>query len=279
MQLSKRSISIGEVLKFAINVSVKPKVNIRFPKDIDSQSSFEIKDTKLYKKTAFGKEVYTKEYYLTSYDTGEQNIPQFTIEYKYPGSVWKYIVTSKVKVEVESILKKVKIEADIKPIEPPVGMRLPYRRYLLLFIPAGAALFLVVFYIKRKREIFKKAKKGPSDLLTSYQRLKSFLISLRSDGAIEQSDLVRLAELTKKYLAHRLKLSSKSMTTEEFLSSIKAQRDFYDRHGESLGNFLRRSDMIKFANHMIDTQERVQTVLWAKKLLNEIQPLEERHDR
>jgi len=275
VKISKRTVRLSERLNLSISLSAEPDVEVEFPKEEGVLGNFEIKDSQTSQKQFLGKKIHTKIFTIASYDTGEQAIPQIIIRYRKPGGIWHQAVTNKIRLNVESVFKRSKIEADVKPIESQVSFGWPYKWHIIIGLTLLAFVAVLTLHLKKRWEIAEKAKKDVRADMVSYANLTTLLGRLKTDKGIGQSAIIDLAELIKQYLELRFKLSKSSMTTEEFLDSIKIQKPFYSKHGEPLSNFLRRSDMIKFAHYKIDPQEYIQSVSWARELVKEIRPSKE----
>ncbi|NQT95512.1 MAG: hypothetical protein HQ572_03590 [Candidatus Omnitrophica bacterium] len=273
-KISKSSVNIGEKLKYTISVYTKPNVLVRFS-DPEELGSFEVLSTDISERIIFGKKVTTALYYLVAYDTGEETMPKLSIQYRYPGSKWENIRPGRKKINVKSVFETAKIEADVKPIEGPIGLGWPYKWHMFIGISLIATVgFLVFIYIRWRKNMLERLRRGPPREIVVYQKLSSLISRLKAKGEVGSSDFVNLAELLKEYSELRLKLGKKSMTSEEFLNGVREKEPFYKKHGAFVSTFLRRSDLVKFANHKPSNEESAQALLEAGKLLTDLMPEE-----
>lgn len=268
---SKKSVSIGERLYYIITVYTRPGIEIEFPKTQDMLGSFEVKGSGIGERSAFGKTTITKWYRLTGYETGEQTIPGLTIRYRRKGRGWKDISSNKVTVTVRSVFERAKIGADIREIEPPISFGWAYRFHIM----AGSAILILILwaaliFIKKRNRRLKEISQGPPEDALIYDRLNNLILSLHNKKDMSKEDFINITQLTREYLEHRFKLPTREMTTEEFLSSIRAIKGVFEKYEEFLSNFLRTCDLMKFANYNPKAEEFNRYLLAVSELLDDI---------
>jgi hypothetical protein len=274
-RVDKRSIGIGDKIHYATTVYVGSDVEVEFPQTTDTIANFDVKGSGTEQKYLFGKKVLTKWLTLTSYVTGEQTIPGVAVKYRGQGQEYSQIISNSITINVESIFKKAKIESDIKDIEPPMSFAWVYKAHFFVGVFILAFMvYIIILLVRKRQEELERIRKGPPEELLAYNKLNSMLASSDNRDLVAE-DLINIAQLTKEYLISRYKFKKRQMTTEEFLTAIKEQKDLFGKYGESLSRFLRASDIIKFASQSPNATEHNQFLKGMKDLLNDIKPEEE----
>lgn len=268
---SRKNVSLGERFRYLTTVSTGADIEIEFPRIPDKLGNFEVRDGGLEQRLAFGKKIIIKWCRLTGYETGEQTIPGQVIRYRGQGGEWQETSSNKVTVTVQSIFERAKIGADIREIEPPVS----FGRAYLYHIMAGSVFLVFLIWtglilIKKREQRLKEIRQGPPEEVLIYDGLNNFILSLHNKKDITGEDFINTAQLTREYLERRFRLPTGGMTTEEFLSSIKAVKEIFEKYGESLDNLLRRCDLMKFANYHPGAEESNRYLSAVRELLDDI---------
>lgn len=268
----KKKIGIGEELRYRVSVYSDTATELEMPtfKEI---GNFQVKDSGITKRKAFGKKVVNAWYLLIIYETGEQIIPGINIRYKIDEGLWQDAKSQKINIFVQSIFERSKIEADIKPIEPPVGLIFPYRWHVvigsILFI--AGAYFILVLVRKRKKVLADRKGYATQNILFYNQLYKhAEIVSKNSD--IGRDDFIELADLVKKYLGSVLRIGNYEFTTEEFLNMVRGRKKLFDKYGEDLSLLLRVSDLAKFANHKPKPEELKEAASFIDNLIHDLTP-------
>jgi hypothetical protein len=178
-------------------------------------------------------------------------------------------------VYVQSVFERSKIEADIRPIEPPVGLRFPYTFHIIAGVTVLFAIFyLIIFFIRYRNNILEIRKRGPARNLQAYRQLSDKVAFLNAKTEYTVGDFIGLLDLIRKYLGLNFDMDYKKFTTEEFLYGISSHSGFYSQYGEELSFLLRASDMAKFANYIPDTEEYKRAFLFAQSTIRNVPPKE-----
>jgi hypothetical protein len=92
-----------------------------------------------------------------------------------------------------------------------------------------------------------------------------------SPTAAEELDafFVELSDIVRHYLEDRFELRSPELTTEEFLEQMSDSPDLTLEHQRLLRGFLRRADLVKFAQHVPSKEDIQDSVGAAERFLDE----------
>jgi hypothetical protein len=250
-----------------------PDVDIEFDVNSDSLGVFHLKDYSSSKRIAFGKKTVTGSYILRAYETGEHDIPQQKIRYMRKGMGWQDLLSNKVKVNVRSIFENTKIGSDIRPIKAPVSFVWVYKYYISsAFIVMAIVLAAGGLYIRKRQAELALLRKGPPKDVVLYSNLKGILSRISDVPA--QDEVIYISEITKQYIASRLGLGTGEMTTQEFINCTKGSESLPDEYKDPVYEFLKVSDLVKFANYKPSRQETDKYISFVQKLLNDMPPKE-----
>jgi len=141
---------------------------------------------------------------------------------------------------------------DLQLVEPPEPFRLNW-----WYVAAGvAALLLLIVYLKMRgrtkliRLQAAKIRRAWVDALEELEKLFALIDREESRNyAVESSAIIR------HYIEDRFELSAPRQSTEEFLETAQHSPKLEPRHQQSLGEFLRICDLLKFAKTLADKQE------------------------
>jgi hypothetical protein len=134
----------------------------------------------------------------------------------------------------------------LRDIKPPIEI---INVWLWVAVGAGAlvlgavAIALILFFALRKKQVavpplippHMRAKEGLAEALALIAQPKPFCIAV--------SNTLRF------YLEERFKFHAPERTTEEFLHELQATDRLLPDQKESLGEFLKRCDLVKFAQY------------------------------
>lgn len=101
------------------------------------------------------------------------------------------------------------------------------------------------------------------------RRLTELVARSRNDPGQIDAFFVELSAIVRWYLENRFDLRAPELTTEEFLESMSWSPDLTDEHQAMLREFLRRADLVKFANFVPSEQDTEESVAAARRFLEE----------
>lgn len=264
----KSKIGIGEIFIYTTTISSNRDIEIIIPAE-DKMEPFEIRDSGMARK---GHRIQLW-HELIIYETGKKVIPALSIGYRTADGQQGHVKSNAVDINVQSMFERSKIEADIRPIEGPVGLRFPYTFHIAM----GMLLFIVAFYslyffLKKRKLILEKRKRGPASNLLAYRKLSDALSTLRGKSQPSREDFIMLSERLRGYIGLNFRIAFKELTTEEFLDTAKEKQNFYLKYSEGLSFALRTCDMVKFANYNPRTEEHQRLFVLSEDIRNNVLP-------
>lgn len=160
---------------------------------------------------------------------------------------------------------------DIRDIRGPVDI--PYRWAWLLWLLVGVALavaafFLIRAWLRRRRRL----ALAPVVVLPPHVRARNQLEAALAWISQPDPFCTRVSQTLRIYLEERFSLHAPERTTEEFLDELQSSPMLAQPQKQSLGDFLMRCDLVKFARH--EPAEPELRDLWdsAVRLVDETAP-------
>jgi hypothetical protein len=272
--VSKARAGLGEALYYSVTVYSDGDIEIIAP-ELEHIGCFEVKDSGLSERVRFGRRASRFQYLLRGYQTGEKIIPGITLRYRVKDGEWNSLKANDVNVYIESVFEKSKIEADIRPIEPPMGLRFAYTRHIVFSLLFSLGLAYAGYgFLRYRKSVVKRRSQAPARGKVLYKQISQRLKSPMARAEPGRDDFISLAELIKEYVQFNLELGLYALTTEEFLHSLKKHGDFFSRHAQGLSYLLRTCDLVKFANYKPDAGDHEKALSLAKDIMRDISPEE-----
>lgn len=235
--VDKKEITVGDHIKYQIELRPKEEVRIELPK-VEKMGNFEVLDKQEQKGKNQTKFIYT----ITTFKTGEDTIPSIAI--KYISGDTGEVTTDPIVINVKSVLPP-NIQ-DIKDIKSPVSIPrnlLPFIIGILFCIAAAIGYWR--FYKKRIRvhPAQPVPVKPPHEL--AYERLG--LLKLEN-GKIKEY-YIELSDIIRRYIEGRYEIGAPTQTTFELYREMRRVKIRYGDI-EMIKEFLNACDMVKFAKHI-----------------------------
>jgi hypothetical protein len=255
--IDRPSISIGDKIKYTLEVKTKNDIEVKFPDFGENLAGFAIRDYGSSKGGFFGKKTLTQWYVLDIYETGKFTIPAAII--KYRGSdkeQWKEVLSAPLTVEVRSVLDKDIEKADIRDIRGPESIyNLTYIYIVLAIIGVIIIIVLIVRLLKKRRKQQETITPPRPAHEVAYEALKELMgRDYLKTGRVREY-YFELSNIVRHYIEDRFQLKAPEMTTEEFLATLKYSGVLNSEQKGDLKDFLSHCDMVKFARYLPDEKE------------------------
>lgn len=268
--IDKSSISIGDKIKYTLEVKTKDDIEVKFPEFGENMAGFAIRDYGSSKGGFFSSRTMTQWYVLDIYETGKFTIPAAVI--KYRGSdreQWKEALSAPISVEVRSVLEADAEKADIRDIRGPESIyNLTYIYIVLAIIGAIIIIILILRSLKKRKK--------PQEILTplrpaheiAYEALRELMgRDYLKTGRVREY-YFELSDIVRHYIEDRFQLKAPEMTTEEFLATLKYSGVLNSEQKGDMRDFLSHCDMVKFAKYLPEEKEIERSYDSAKKLID-----------
>ncbi|MBN1973643.1 MAG: hypothetical protein JW787_08385 [Sedimentisphaerales bacterium] len=266
VRIDKSKITIADTLLLELEASIEPKYDVNMPNVNDALVNFGIVDWQNIgdKLDPNNNIVSTYRYRLEPFLSGTFPIPAFTFEFhdaNNPQENQHKLITEPVDIEVASLLGEQRADLKIADIESVVAM--PKKAsYLWVWVLSASVIIITaagcIIYFKRKQvkelvRIYKPAHE------IAYERLRVLIgRKLIEAGKIKEFH-EGISDILRHYIEHRFDLRAPERTTEEFLFEIQYTNVLSQSDKDSLGEFLKHCDMVKFAKYN-PANEQIQTM-------------------
>lgn len=282
--VDKSLIHIGDLIQYTVVVTHDKEVRLDLPGLGANLGGFEIRDYDIEEpRKEDGKIVSQFNYTISTFFTGEFEIPPLTVTYFVPGdSTAKRIATEKIKIVVDSI--KPSEAADIRDIKPPFEIPKKWWYTVRWFILGGGILFLGVmgFLIYWRRKQGKSIlpmkpliQRPPHEL--AYEELDR----LKASDLLERGEIklfyTVISEIIRRYIEGRYFIVAMELTTTEVLDGL-SQADVSEEEYQIFQSFLDRCDLVKFAKVIPSDFETAEVIQFACNIIDRTKVIMEKSD-
>lgn len=272
--VDRSRITIGDLIEYTVTVAHQKNVKVEMPGLGANLGGFEIRDYRVDEPRQEGDHtVSVYRYTISTFFTGDFEIPPLTIRYTVPGSgKSRNLATEKIKIKVESV--KPSEAGDIRDIKPPVEIPRDWKR-IASWASVGAGLLLLTaggfFWYRRWRQgkgllpVRLEPPRPPHELaLEALARLEtSDLLAL---GAIK-AFYIEVSEIIRRYAEGRYGFIALEMTTEELLEALSRAGVNTEVH-ECFRVFLERCDLVKFAKYEPPAEAHPEILALARQIVD-----------
>ncbi len=271
---------IGDVLELTLQVRAEPGVEVLMPAFGEALERYLIVDFVPRESIDDeGRTHATQLYRLQPARSGPQSIPPILVEFvdRRPdqtpapeGEDAFELLTARVEFEVASVLPAGALP-DLRPAlgtlsrrQPAADPRWPWIVAALAGL-AAASPFLLRAWLGWRRRLLRR-----SAYEVARARLDRLIARPRPESPEEiDAFFVELSSAVRHYLEDRFELRSPELTTEEFLGEIGGSPDLSHEHQRLLRDFLRRADLVKFAQYVPDDDDIQDSIRVAERFLDE----------
>lgn len=275
--VDKNEVTIGDKIKFGIQVKYKGDITIQFPEVGEQIGVFTIKETGLAgtpEREKDGYSVVERNYLLNSYEIGRQTIPSLKIKYKGSRGDGE-VATSEVIIDIKGVLKEGEISGDIKDIFPPVDVPTSFKRlFLWISVALGVLLLSGIIYglvckFKKRSKIQERqfVRRTPQEI--AYELLERLSKEDLIAKGLVREYYYRITNILRHYIEDRFGLLAPERTTEEFLTEMAHANQLDATHKILIREFLERCDMVKYAKYGPSNLEIKETYDAAKRFIDE----------
>jgi len=261
IRVDKKEITIADRLRLEMEVRANEDYDVKLPEFGEKLEEFGIVD--YHAPPAMLGETNTliirKSYVLEPFLSGDYIIPPMEIVFwkKEEKEKKHELESEELTVKVKSMLPEKTAELVIKDIAPPV--ELPRRAgawpYWLLGVGLLVACGVTGLVVWRRR----RARPGETARRPAHEIAYSELESLLAGKLVEKGQTkafyIALSDILRHYIENRFGMHAPERTTEEFLTELRSTDVLAASHKDILEDFLRRCDMVKFAEHQPSTGE------------------------
>ncbi len=278
---SKQEMLIGDSLRYTVTVEWQRGIELMKLEPGATIGAFEIQDMQTSEQKTLKGERFEKSYtyVLSTFDTGEFEIPPFTVEYQTTSGEVKTAQSQPIKITVKHVPRTSTDRNDVRDIKPPLSIPADTQLRNILLVSLAALLVLGALggFLTRKWLLSRRAASAqewippkPIEEL-AYDDLNALAHSnLLSEGKIKKYH-IRLSEIIRIYLGRRYKLAAIDMTSYELMYRLK-ERVAGKPTLSVIEDFLDHCDLVKFAKYVPEHTQCVAKLDQAKMIVEQTTP-------
>jgi hypothetical protein len=229
-QSSKQEMHIGDTLTCTISVEWQQGIEVKKVEPSAALGVFEIQNVQESPTRKIGKGRFRKvsTFTLSTFDTGDFEIPPFRIHYTTADGQEKQSDSQPLRVSVKGIINTSDQRTDVRDIKPPLSIP-PDTRLRNMLIAAAVALILIGIgaWLYIRKRILARRRAGAEEWIPpkpieelAYDDLAALEASdLLAKGHLKQY-YTRLSEIIRIYLGRRYRFAALDMTSFEILHKL-----------------------------------------------------------
>ena len=271
---------IGDVLELTLTVRAEPDVELLMPAFGEALERYSIVDFVPREKIDDQGHTHAiQRYRLQPAHSGPQSIPSILVEFVdhrpgHPaapeGEDAYELLTERIEFDVASVLPQGALP-DLRPAQGPLPRRAaPAAPVWPWLLGAAALLVLAAPFLLRAWLRWSRSSRRRSAYELARARLDRLMLCAHpTDREATDVFFVELSDIARHYLEDRFELRSPEFTTEEFLEQMSASPDLGSEHQGLLREFLRRADLVKFAQYLPGEEDTRNSVASIERFLEE----------
>ena len=247
----------GDLLLFTVIVDYDSGYEVEVPEAAAEIEGFRVVD--LSREAPLedgGRTLETRSYQLRADLVGSYILPSIEVRYRRRSEdgdegaqeAWQSVETSRIFVEVESVLPLDGESTDIRDIKPLREVAGPRRWPWVVGLAAAVLILgaLGAWWLRRRRRGFSEPLVPPHDV--AFEALRALRATDFEDERAVREFYFRISEVLRAYVEGRFRLNATDLTTEEILAATEGLSLAVEDE-DKLHAFLQASDQVKFAAH------------------------------
>ncbi|MCX7045887.1 MAG: BatD family protein [Candidatus Sumerlaeota bacterium] len=216
---------------------------------------------------------------LSTFDTGDFEIPPFTIAYRSPdGLTTGTVRTPPVKITVKGVAAA-ESGTDVRDFKPPAIIA-PDNRLRNALIAGGAVLALAIAFLiwwlrqraqlARRRYVAPLAPPRPAEVV-ALEALDQLARNLPQDREEAMLFYVKLSEIIRVFLGRRFDFEAMDRTTYEIMDFL-FRMGLESQRNDQIESFFNACDLVKFAKFPADREQASAAIEEARRIVADNPP-------
>jgi hypothetical protein len=266
---------IGSPVRYEVEVTLAPEVEVVFGQPAERLGAFEIVDFgEEVPRERDGRRILTRWFTLVGFEVGHHLVPSPPVAYRMAGAALTPVEPVETRISVEGLVGDDLASATLRDIAPPLPMPRDWSGALAVggAVAALIALLATAWWWSRRRA---GRALGPPPVPADI-RASAALAALAARRLPERGEVkvyyAELSGIVRRYLEDRFGVRAPEMTTEEFLVATSRGAALNAAHRGLLAEFLRESDLVKFARHRPTVDAATRALEAARRFVDETRP-------
>ena len=287
VRLDKSSLTIAQTLLLQLEATVEEGYEVTMPEIDEALQQFGLVDWRNLgdRLDENNNLVKTYNYKLEPLISGTFAIPAFVFEFvkTQPDDAEEktyQLETKPIDIEVTSLLGEDRAElviADIADVVQLPKKTSPWPIAIVAVVIVAVAVLIVWVRLRRGKSagivrIFRPAHE------IAYERLSALVAAKLIEAGRLKEFYERISNILRHYIEDRFDLMAPERTTEEFLFELQYTQALSVGDKDSLGEFLRHCDLVKFARHQPTTEQIQKTFDLVKEFIEKTKSDQSRID-
>ena len=278
LTIRESRIPVTDPLRVSLTVTVDESRQVEFPETLGSPEEFaagasDVSDPRLLDD---GRVLYERTYELEAFLPGDYELGAVEIRHwpKEDQQAVEILTVDGASITVDSVLTVGEEEAELRDIRDPVSPPLPWGLFGLAGLAALALGALAYWFWKRRRP--QEASETAAPLPPPHVAALHALDRLLAEGLVERGELKLfyglMSNILRRYVEDRFGIHAPERTTEEFLYELRGGTVLGPAHQGLLKDFLRHSDLVKFAEMRPNPEDIDRSVSLCRQFIEETVP-------
>ncbi len=278
--VDSQSVSIGDWIRYSVQVKFPSSVSVALPAYKDSIGSFDIVQQDSLQRTELNGEVELKKSFVISrYDAGSFYLQPYMVRIKKSDGTIDSVLSNPIPVEIRGV--EVDTSQTIKDLKPPMTVPMSMEEFALY---VGIVLALtgigygIYYYIQKKR-------RNAGDPVEEHKpNIPPYLLALMQLEELEAKRLWQAGEIKgyyseateiiRRYFEARFGIMALEMTTGEVMLQLEKFK-MEKRTFTAIEEMLSSADLVKFAKHQPVASENEQVMVNARSIVEQTKPVVE----
>ncbi|MHC4887752.1 MAG: hypothetical protein ACYTGH_21950 [Planctomycetota bacterium] len=280
LRLDRDTLTVAESLAVTLEAEAPEHFEVESPEFDLQGSSFQRMNEEAVRETLLGEGRIRRAYrfQLEPLLAGPTEVPAQRLRFKpKPEADWVALKSDAIPIPVLSTLPTEEEEPALRELAGPLEAPTPIAYYV---VPAVALLLLMgagIFYGRQRR---RQVPVGPPPR-PPHEIAEEALERLLQERLIDRGEIstfyLRLSMIVRTYIEARFHLRAPEQTTEEFLVTARNSEALTGEQRNRLQDFLRLSDLVKFARYLPPLSEIDAGVESCRGFIRETMPTAEEH--
>lgn len=279
--LDKKTILIGQQFHMKVRVEQDAGLSVLWPEWNDTVTKgieiVEIGKTDTVLSADKRQAVYTRDYLLTSFDSGSYTIPAFEFKAADKGTVLDKVFTDPLFLKVNR--PAVDTTQDIKDIKGPVEIPFNWREFLPyilaaagILLLAGTGIFFLLRYLRKRKALRSLVPEYVPPPVPAHEKALTALRELEQKQLWQQgktkAHYTELTDILRLYIKDKFDIDAPEMLSDEIIQYLRF-KPLTGEQKQSVRAVLELADMVKFAKAAPSEIENRESVNAVTRFVNE----------
>jgi len=257
-EVDRATATTGDAIRYTLTAKSEPPIAVTIPEMGSQIAGLRIVD--LGETGPLERDGYTiveRWYELKADIVGSYIIPGAVFSYQDAQGKKTELKTAQIFIEVKTVIEDKEAATDIRDIKPLATIPRDYTLIIGLSV-AGLVLLILIgggIYFYRARRVTDTAPPSRPAHEVALEEIDQLQKEELIKKGVYQEHYFRLSEIFRRYLERRFRFQAIEQTTEEIVPELNSLKGIDEKTKGTAQQFLRQTDLVKFAKHTPDADE------------------------